>query len=226
MKRSFYFLFAGLFILILIGLFVLDYYGFLPKKSYTASDFHIDIIYSEIDYNKNGIDDYTDILNGAKAEAKRKPKYVSKYYSGGYPPETEGVCTDVIWRALKEAGYSLKDLVSEDIENNREAYPNITKIDPNIDFRRVTNLNIYFQRNTTILTNDLSKIEEWQPGDIVVFGKSEHIGIVSDKRNSKGIPYLIHNAGQPKLEEDTLQRWSKKKGIIGHYRFQLQQPQT
>ncbi len=222
MKRSFYLLFVGLFILILIGLFVLDYYRFLPKKSYIASDFHIDIIHSEIDYNQNGIDDYMDILSGAKKEVKLKPKYVSKYYSGGYPPETEGVCTDVIWRALKEAGYSLKDLVSEDIEKNREAYPNITKIDPNIDFRRVTNLNIYFQRNTIILTNDLSKIEEWQPGDIVVFGKSEHIGIVSDKRNSKGIPYLIHNAGQPKLEEDTLQRWSKKKGIIGHYRFQLQ----
>ncbi len=220
MKR--YWIIVIVLILLLIGLFVLDYYGLLPKKSYTASDFDIHTIYADMDYNQNGIDDYTDILNGAKKEAKRKPKYVSKYYSGGYPPVTEGVCTDVIWRALKEAGYSLKDLVTEDIEKNREAYPNINVPDPNIDFRRVTNLDIYFKRNTMILTNDLSKIEEWQPGDIVVFGNKEHIGIISDKRNAKEIPYLIHNAGQFRLEEDTLQRWSKKKGIVGHYRFQLQ----
>ena len=203
-----------------IILFVLDYYGFLPKKSYSGADFDIDIVTSSIDYNQNGINDYTDILIGAKAEAKRKPKYVSKYYSGGYPPDNEGVCTDVIWRALKEAGYSLKDLVTEDIKNNKDVYPNIVTPDSNIDFRRVTNLNIYFKRNTLVLTNDLSDIEEWQPGDIVVFGNS-HIGIISDKRNKKGIPYLIHNAGQPKLEEDTLERWNRKKGITGHYRFQL-----
>ena len=34
------------------------------------------------------------------------------------PPDTEGVCTDVIWRAFKNAGYSLKDMVDEDIKNN------------------------------------------------------------------------------------------------------------
>lgn len=212
----------GILLLLLLGVFfVLDYYGFIPKKTYTAKQFNIDTIVSEIDYNRNGIDDYTDILIGAQKEAERKPRYVNKYYSGGYPPETEGVCTDVIWRALKEAGYDLKDLVTEDIKNNRDTYPNIIYQDSNIDFRRVINLNIYFKRNIEVLTNDISAIEQWQPGDIVVFGNQEHIGIISDKRNKKGIPYLIHNAGQPKLEEDTLERWNKRKGIAGHYRFNL-----
>lgn len=205
-------------IILLSVLYTLNYYGFIPKKIYKAEHFQIKIIYSNIDYNQNGIDDYTDILNGAKKEAKRHPKYVSKYYDNGYPEENEGVCTDVIWRSLKEAGYDLKALVTEDIKNNREDYPNILTIDSNIDFRRVTNLNIYFKRNVLVLTNDLNEIDQWQPGDIVVFG-NEHIGIISDQRNRKGIPYLIHNAGQPKLEEDTLERWAKKKKITGHYRF-------
>ena len=215
------FLLCFIFMIGIVAFLILDYYGLIPKKIYSASDFSITTVISPMDYNQNGIDDYQDILIGAQKEAKRKPKYVNAYYDGGYPPINDGVCTDVIWRALEEAGYSLKDLVTEDIKNNREAYPNIIYQDSNIDFRRVINLDIYFQRNVITLTNDISQISEWQPGDIVVFGNHEHIGIISDKRNQKGIPYLIHNAGQPKLEEDTLERWSKRKGITGHYRFRM-----
>ena len=190
------------------------------KKSYTANDFGIETLISKTDYDNDGIDDYTDILEGAKIEAKNKPKYKSAYYAGGYPPDTEGVCTDVIWRALKNAGYSLKDMVDEDIKNNTSQYPRVNgKPDSNIDFRRVPNLKVYFERNQITLTKDLSQIGEWQPGDIVAFG-STHIGIVSDKRNSKGIPYLIHNTGQPFREEDALEQYSKYNPISGHYRMQ------
>ena len=189
------------------------------KKSYTANDFGIETLISQTDYDNDGIDDYTDILQGAKLEAERKPKYKSAYYNGGYPPEEEGVCTDVIWRALKNAGYSLKDMVDEDIKNNTSQYSRVNgKPDPNIDFRRVPNLKVYFERNQIILTTDTSQIKEWQPGDIVTFG-STHIGIISDKRNSKGIPYLIHNAGQPSREEDMLEGYSRYTPISGHYRI-------
>ena len=189
------------------------------KKSYTAEDFGIETLISKTDYDNDGIDDYTDILQGAKIEAKNKPKYKSAYYAGGYPPESEGVCTDVIWRALKNAGYLLKDMVDEDIKNNVSEYPRVSgKPDPNIDFRRVSNLKIYFDRNQISLTTDLSKISEWQPGDIVTFGTT-HIGIISDKRNSKGIPYLIHNTGQPFREEDVLELYGKNEQISGHYRM-------
>lgn len=189
------------------------------QKTYTAEDFGIETIHSQNDADQDGMDDYTDILYGAKAEAKRKPTYQSAYYSGGYPPETEGVCTDVIWRAFRDAGYSLKDLVDQDIQENLEAYPRVEgKPDPNIDFRRVPNLKVYFERNAQSLTTDLTQIEQWQPGDIVTFGTT-HIGIVSDLRNQKGVPYLIHNAGQPKREEDVLEMWNHFNPISGHFRI-------
>ena len=190
------------------------------KEFYSAQDFGIQIIKSDTDYNNNGIDDYTDILLGAKEEAKRAPKYKSTYYAGGYPPDEEGVCTDVIWRAFKNAGYSLKDMVDEDIKNNVELYPRVeNRPDPNIDFRRVGNLKIFFERNAKNLTTDLTKIEEWQPGDIVTFGTS-HIGIISDKRNKKGVPYLIHNGGQPLREEDALEYLNDHfEEISGHFRW-------
>lgn len=189
------------------------------KTVYYAKDFGIETITSQTDYDNDGIDDYTDILQGAKIEAENKPTYRSAYYDGGYPPDNEGVCTDVVWRALRNAGYSLKDMVDEDIKNNTDKYTRVEgKPDPNIDFRRVPNLKTYFERNQIGLTTDLSKIEEWQPGDIVVFG-SKHIGIISDKRNENGVPYLIHNAGQPLREEDALELYNKYDQITGHYRM-------
>ena len=193
-------------------------YGYKEEVFY-ANDFDIDIVYSDIDYDNDGIDDYSDILEGAKKEANRKPLYKSRYYEGGYPPDGEGVCTDVIWRSLKNAGYNLKELVDEDIKNNIYEYPSIEdEADKNIDFRRVPTLKTFFERHALVLTNDIYKIEEWMPGDIVAFGNN-HIGIISDYRNEEGIPYLIHNAGQKKLEENTLVLWDKKRGITGHYRW-------
>lgn len=190
------------------------------KKIYYAEDFGIEVIKSKTDKDNDGIDDYTDILEGAKIEAENKPVYKSVYYAGGYPPDTEGVCTDVIWRSLKNAGYLLKDMVDEDIKNNVSLYPRVEgKPDPNIDFRRVPNLMVYFERNHISLTTDLDEIAEWQPGDIVVFEKS-HIGIISDKRNEKGIPYIIHNANQPNREEDGLEFYHKNwRSISAHYRL-------
>lgn len=191
-------------------------------KVYDAKDFNIIELYSDIDKDNDGMDDYHDILQGARIDAQNKVKYKSDYYNGGYPPDNEGVCTDVIWRAFKNAGYILKDLIDIDIQENPNLYPGLDngKPDPNIDFRRVRNLKVFFDRFGTILTNNIEKIEEWQPGDIVIFGQNyNHIGIISDKRNQKGIPYLIHNAGQYKKEEDVLERYAKYSKITGHYRW-------
>ena len=210
-------------ILLLITIIATITYVIWTKQSnrvvYYAKDFGIEVLKSKNDEDGDGIDDYTDILEGAKLEAERKPRYKSEYYVGGYPPDDEGVCTDVIWRALKNAGYSLKEMVDEDIKKNVEKYPRVEgKPDPNIDFRRVPNLKVYFERNQISLTTDLNKIEEWQPGDIVAFGKS-HIGIISDKRNKKGIPFLLHNGGQPLREENILETYNNYEKISGHYRM-------
>ena len=190
----------------------------LNSLRFNASFFGIETIKSNIDYDNDGIDDYTDILKGALEYVNSKPIYKSEYYEGGYPPKEIGVCTDVIWNALKSAGYNLKDLVDEDIKNNTTLYPATEgKPDPNIDFRRVKNLEVYFSRNVEILTTDTTKIEEWQPGDIIVYSFG-HIGIVSDIRNYKGIPYLIHHGGRvPAGEYNSLD----SKYISGHFRFKL-----
>lgn len=222
-KRIFmYILIAIIVIAVVIGLAVLWFFNLLPQRSYSAEDFGIETVKSENDFDGDGIDDFTDIVIGARLDAANKPKYHSAYYDGGYPPDEEGVCTDVVWRAFKNAGYSLKDMVDKDIEENVELYPRVEGVpDKNIDFRRVPNLKVFFDRHATSLTLDPYDIEEWQPGDIVIFGEQYvHIGIISDKRNSDGVPYLIHNGGQPVREENMLVKYTMWQPITGHYRFE------
>ncbi|MFA5604011.1 MAG: DUF1287 domain-containing protein [Bacilli bacterium] len=212
--------------LVIVGFFIVIgtilFFNYLSnKKTYSSDDFNIQTIKSANDYNNNGIDDYSEFVIGARKEAVNKPNYKSAYYAGGYPPDNEGVCTDTIWRAFLEAGYLLKDMVDNDIKNNEKLYPGLDKVpDPNIDFRRVQNLKIFFDRHSTSLTLDPLKIEEWQPGDIVIFGENyKHIAIISDKRNKKGISFIIHNAAQRNREENALLKWHKRHAISGHYRF-------
>ena len=204
-----------LIIFLLIIIFVMYQFNYLPHKMYTNKDFNITPYVSEVDMDNDGIDDATDILTNARTYIAKKPKYKSKYYGSGYPDDNYGVCTDVIAYSLKNSGYDLMKLVNEDIVNNKELY-NISQVDKNIDFRRVVNLKIYFDRHAIPLTTDTNKISEWQGGDIVVFKK--HIGIISDKRNKEGIPFVIHHANpiQKYYEEDILKN---RNDIVGHYRI-------
>ena len=180
-------------------------------------------IRSKRDANKNGVSDTDDIILGAREEARRMPVYKSAYYRGGYPPETEGVCTDVIWRAFKHAGYDLKSMVDADIRGRRPAYLQAVKPDPHIDFRGVPNLRSFFSRHgltlpTHIVPGDPENLAGWQPGDIVTFTNPDHIAILSDKRNSNGVPLLLHNDGPVASESDSFMFWYSR-GITGHYRF-------
>ena len=207
-----------IFIIISVILVALLYFfNTIPHKQYSNSDFNIETYISSVDKDNDGIDDQTDILNNVRTYIAKKPKYKSKYYETGYPDDEYGVCTDVVANGLKDAGYDLKELVNEDIINDKEKY-NIEVIDQNIDFRRVRNLDVYLKNNSISLTKDLSQIEEWQGGDIIVF--KDHIGIISDKRNKKGIPFLIHHANpiQVNYEEDVLELYGQDY-IIGHYRI-------
>lgn len=203
---------VGSIILLLMSVWILNYFNLFPKKNYHNSDFNISTYISKIDQDQDGIDDQTDILNEAKKYIQTKPKYKSKYYDTGYPNDQYGVCTDVIAFALKNAGYDLMELINQDIINHPKKYE-IQNPDKNIDFRRVRNIQIYLESYAISLTTDLSKIDQWQGGDIVIF--EEHIAIISDKRNSKGIPYIIHNAGRPLYEEDAILNYK----IVGHYRI-------
>ncbi len=206
-------------IIILLGIcFIIGLYYFnvIPHRKYENSDFGIETFKSNMDRDQDSIDDQTDILNSARKYIATKPKYKSRYYEEtGYPTDGYGVCTDVVAFALRDAGYDLRELVNQDIEEHRDYYE-IEKVDKNIDFRRVRNLRVYLENHAISLTTDLEEIDAWQGGDIVIM--KGHIGIVSDKRNKKGIPFLIHHANpfQLSYEEDVLGSLYK---VLGHYRI-------
>lgn len=186
-----------------------------PVEAKENEDFNIPDYHSSVDMDGDGIDDQTDILQGARDYIATGPVYKSKYYDTGYPDDQYGVCTDVVANAMKAAGYDLMELVNADILAEPQVY-GIEEPDVNIDFRRVQNLKVYFERNAVSLTTDIHDISEWQGGDIVIF--ENHIGIVSDKRNDNGVSYVIHHNDpfQESYEEDLLE---KRDDIVGHYRI-------
>ncbi len=182
-----------------------------PKNRYQGT---VSKYISSVDKDGDGVDDQTDILKGALAYVRKRPQYLSKYYADGYPDDGYGVCTDVVAAALRSAGYDLMELVQEDIRLFPGSYA-VSEPDANIDFRRVENLSVYFSHQAISLTTDITDIEAWQGGDIVIF--ENHIGIISDRRNQNGVPYLIHHSGpmQTQYEEDILEN---RTDILGHYR--------
>ena len=192
-------------ILTVISFYKTGLYDKIFKKSST-----IEIIKSDIDKDNDGMDDYSDILEGAKKFIKDEPKYKSKYYDGGYPTDEYRVCTDLIWYALDNAGYDFKTLIDEDIKTNKDAYDSDVG-DTNIDFRRVRNIKVYLDRNV----RSLSLYKDFNPGDIVVY--KNHIAIVSDKVNKRKENYIIHQHAFYNYEDDGLFRDE----IIGHYRWEI-----
>lgn len=154
-------------------------------------------------------------LGGALNYVATRPRYRSAYYPSGYPDDGYGVCADVVAFALRDAGYDLQSLVAVDVAASPGAY-GIEDPDSAIDFRRVRNLRVYCERHAQSLTCDTDDVEAWQGGDIVVY--DGHVGIVSDRRDARGMPFLIHHASPFQLayEEDRLDSYGT---IIGHYRM-------
>lgn len=191
------------------------------------------------DNDRDGINDQKDILEGAKKQIENPAINIfsegvdePNYYSGGDPPPGYALCTDIVARSLENAGFDLSSLVDRDIKNNFDKYPlkklwNQAHPDSNIDYRRIQNLEIFFNRNATSLPvhfnyTDDSNLEKWLPGDIVFFdmdgdGLTDSVGILSDFTTRKGIPKVIYNYIDPGFttEEDILD----KKTITGHYRY-------
>ena len=149
------------------------------------------------------------------------PAYRKIGYPGGDVPSESGVCTDVIIRALRDARkIDLQKLVHEDMKTSFSKYPQMWGLkapDPNIDHRRVPNLQCYFKRKGYALP--VSKnAADYKPGDIVtvmVGGKLPHIMIVSDRKSAAGDPLAIHNIGSGTQEEDVLFAYP----LTGHYRI-------
>ncbi|QNS14385.1 DUF1287 domain-containing protein [Mannheimia bovis] len=147
------------------------------------------------------------------------PKYRKIDFPMGDVPETTGVCTDVVIRAYRQQGLDLQQAVNKDMKSAWAKYPKLWGLkttDPNIDHRRVPNLETFFSRHGQTLS--LTDLSTFQAGDIVTWRLPKnlpHIGIVSDKKSSDGTPLIIHNIGRGTQEEDVLFKYK----IVGHYRL-------
>lgn len=164
-------------------------------------------------------------VNAAKWQIGKTTTYDGAYVSLKYPngdiPIEKGVCTDVVIRALRKGqNIDLQKAVYLDMKLNFSKYPKnwgLSKTDRNIDHRRVPNLQTYFKRQGWAVPVTKKAID-YKAGDIVtrtVAGKLPHIMIVSDKLNSNGIPYVIHNIGMGASEDDSLFSYP----LTGHYRI-------
>ncbi len=165
------------------------------------------------------------IVEGARIQAREGAAYTTGYFRIGYPNgdigRDKGVCTDVVIRALRHAGYDLQKLIHEDMGRRFSTYPRREKRpDSNIDHRRCPNQIWFFRKFGKTLTNkvDTTTLKHWQPGDIVYWkltgSNLDHTGVLTDRKNARGEPYVIHNLGRC-AEEDVLTTWK----IVGHYRF-------
>ena len=150
-----------------------------------------------------------------------RPAYVRLAYPNGDVPRTEGVCVDVVIRALRDARkVDLQKLIHEDMKANFARYPKnwgLKKTDPNIDHRRVPNQQCYFKRRGWSLAVT-KEPADYQPGDFVtctVAGRLPHIMIVSDRKTKTGTPLVIHNIGSGTQEENALFTYP----LTGHYRI-------
>jgi uncharacterized protein YijF (DUF1287 family) len=150
------------------------------------------------------------------------PAYTQLKYPNGDVPRERGVCTDVVIRAYRDGlGIDLQKVVHEDMRKAFSAYPKkwgLKKPDPNIDHRRVPNLQAYFKRRGAALGVS-ENASDYLPGDVVTQmlpGNLPHIVIVSHRANADGTrPLVIHNIGAGARSEDSLFSYE----ITGHYRF-------
>jgi uncharacterized protein YijF (DUF1287 family) len=147
------------------------------------------------------------------------PAYTRLAYPGGDVPRERGVCADVIVRAFRAAGMDLQALVHDDMRKHFAAYPQqwkLKKPDPNIDHRRVLNLETYFTRaGQAVAITD--KPADYLPGDVVSWRLANglpHIGLVAMSKTRTGRPLVVHNTGAGTQVADVL--FSFK--IVGHFR--------
>jgi hypothetical protein len=175
-------------------------------------------------------DDSTSILERLAVAAVECTRHTSEVrydgsyrripYPGGDVPADVGVCTDLVVRAYRAVGTDLQRLVHEDMRADFDAYPKLwglSRPDPNIDHRRVPNLQRFFERKGAELPVSANGAD-YRPGDVVTWmlpGNLPHIGVVTSLESSSGRFLVAHNIGRGPELEDMLFDFE----VTGHYRY-------
>jgi uncharacterized protein YijF (DUF1287 family) len=165
------------------------------------------------------------VIRAAIERTTHRVVYDGAYRRIGYPngdvPDSVGVCTDVVIRSYRASGIDLQQRVHEDMRRAFAAYPKqwgLAAPDPNIDHRRVPNLQKFLERQGAALPATRSE-DDYLPGDLVTWmlpGNLPHIGIVVDRRSRDGArPMIVHNIGAGPVLEDVLFAWE----MTGRYRW-------
>ena len=143
------------------------------------------------DDDRDGIPDPLDVLLGG---------YMLLDFPGGDVPRDMGVCTDVIVRALRNAGLDLQDEVQREIRRAPRAFPMVKRPNAHIDHRRVKTVLPYFERRWDRRRAALDDPEDpLRPGDVIFMdtfpGKPgpDHVGILSDRRGPSGMLLVINS---------------------------------
>ena len=122
-------------------------------------------------------------------------------------------------RAFRGVGIDLQRELHEDMRAHFSAYParwGLSAPDPNIDHRRVPNLQRWFERRHRSLPASV-RAADYRAGDVVSWklpNGLDHIGVVSSRR-AGARPLVVHNLGAGAREEDVLFAWT----LTGHYRW-------
>jgi len=165
------------------------------------------------------------LIAAAVDQTTRPVRYDGAYRRIPYPmgdvPADTGVCTDVVIRAYRALGIDLQQRVHEDMRADFGAYPRawgMAHPDPNIDHRRVPNLQTFFRRRGASLARSEDPAG-YAAGDLVTWmlpGNLPHIGVVIDRRSTDGRrPLVVHNIGRGPEIEDMLVKFP----ITGHFRY-------
>lgn len=169
-----------------------------PRPPWPA---RVDVGIGVADHDGDGIPNGQDVLLGAKAVLAQGATYDAAYYPLVFPngdiPTDRAACADVLVRAVRNAGLDLQLALWLDIARAPAAYPMVTRLDPNIDHRRVKTLLPYFLRHVAQRSprgDDAG--DPVRPGDIIFFDTMrgmkgpDHVGIASDRR-ADGVPLVI-----------------------------------
>jgi uncharacterized protein YijF (DUF1287 family) len=156
------------------------------------------------DADRDGIPDPLDVLLGGKKVVLDAAPYGGGYIEIDYPngdiPRGQGVCTDVVIRAGRNAGFDLQSALQRDLRAARAAYPMVKRPNASIDHRRVKTILPFFLRRWDRRKVELTAADDpLRPGDVVFFDTfpqkpgPDHIGIVSDTVGPSGMPMVINS---------------------------------